>query len=246
MALSALVALPLSHDKQDLQDEVAAEHSWLRKLFGSPPEAKARAALRARLATLITESAAPVVRDAVPATRANLIKEHAAFVAWVTAKRPDAVQSDDAPVTAEAFLAQLGAVPWQKGNSRRGEDLLRQRACLGCHGGSAPIGPALAGVGKRMSRDDLLTAILDPSRDVSSLYAATTYDTRSGESVTGLISYEADVIMLRTGATTMVRLSAGDVLSRRPADSSLMPSGLLDGLGAQNIADLFAHLQSLQ
>jgi len=107
------------------------------------------------------------------------------------------------------------------------------------------MGPALTGVGNRISRENLPTAQVDPSRDVSALYAATIYETRSGEIFSGLIAYEAEVVMLRTGATTMVRIPSGDITFKRPADASLMPAGLLEGLGAQDVADLFAHLQSL-
>jgi putative heme-binding domain-containing protein len=249
LALSALNQLPLPTDKEDLGSELVAQYKWCKRLLDAPADASTRKAVRARIVALASagdSKAAPIVSESAPLSRNTLRTDHAPFFAWLATVAPTVAAADeDAPVTPEKFLEQLGEVPWKTPDAKHGEELLRQRACLGCHGGSTPMGPALAGVGNRMSREDLLTAIVDPSRDVSALYAATTYETRSGESYTGLITYEAEVVMLRTGATTMVRIPSGDITFRRPADASLMPTGLLDGLGAQDVADLFAHLQSL-
>jgi hypothetical protein len=51
---------------------------------------------------------------------------------------------------------------------------------------------------------------------------------------------------VQTGPATTVRLGAVDIVSQQKAQTSLMPTGLLDGLPAQDLANLYAYLKSLQ
>jgi hypothetical protein len=62
----------------------------------------------------------------------------------------------------------------------------------------------------------------------------------------GLIVYESvDGLTLRTGTNRTIRLERSEMefQSRRP--ESLMPSGMLKGLGDAGYADLYAYLRSL-
>jgi putative heme-binding domain-containing protein len=91
-----------------------------------------------------------------------------------------------------------------------------------------------------------LTAIVDPSRDVSSRYATTAIETTAGKVYTGLVIYHSvDGVTLRDGLNQTIRIEANEIESQRTVNTSLMPAGLLDGLSPQELANLFAFLATL-
>jgi putative heme-binding domain-containing protein len=154
------------------------------------------------------------------------------------AKRLNPVSDDET-----AVRTLLGSGFNRAGDVDRGREVFRNR-CQTCHGGSTRLGPDLAGVTKRMSRDDLLTAIVNPSRDVAPAYRTNNIDLKDGKRLTGIIVFEsADGLLVQTGATETKRIAAADIESRTPSSKSLMPDGLLRGLRPKDIADLFAYLE---
>ena len=141
----------------------------------------------------------------------------------------------------------LKRVPWNKGDAARGQTIFNERGCQTCHAGATPLGPDLGGVTGRFSMSDLFNAIIYPSREVAPVYQTTTFQTRNGETYTGLVAFEsADGIILQTGATTTARLADSDIVSRQPSTLSLMPNGLLSGLQPLDLADLYRYLRTLQ
>jgi putative heme-binding domain-containing protein len=142
--------------------------------------------------------------------------------------------------------ALLSAVDWEAGHAPRGHLLFEQQSCRGCHNTQTAVGPDLAGVTKRFSRDDLFTAILFPNRDVSPRYHTTLVETARGKILTGVIIYESvDGLTLRDSTNQTIRVEASEIDVRRELPSSLMPAGLLDHLQPQELADLYAYLQTL-
>ncbi len=135
------------------------------------------------------------------------------------------------------------------GDSQRGAIVFRNRTCQQCHSGaglstSSALGPNLAGAAKRFSRDDLLIAMIDPSRDVSSRYQATLIEHIDGRTLTGMIVYEStDGLLMRNATGQVFRVESKEIENRRPLTTSLMPVGLLNGVSAQDLADLEAYLQ---
>ena len=57
-------------------------------------------------------------------------------------------------------------------------------------------------------------------------------------------SYAADGIVLRTGSG-IIRLDQKDIASKKTSELSIMPEGLLEGLKASELADLYQFLKSL-
>jgi putative membrane-bound dehydrogenase-like protein len=140
----------------------------------------------------------------------------------------------------------LANVNWGEGDAPRGHKLFESRTCAQCHGGSSALGPDLSGAARRFSRDDLFTAILQPSRDVSPRYQATMIQTSGGKVYTGMIVYEAvDGVILRTAANQTFRIKPSEIEERRALKTSLMPAGLLKDLAPADLADLYAYLRSL-
>jgi putative heme-binding domain-containing protein len=140
----------------------------------------------------------------------------------------------------------LGRVPWGDGQLERGKLLFQKHSCSGCHNARAAVGPDLTGVAKRFSRDDLFTALLFPNRDVSPRYHTTLVETASGKILSGLVIYEsAEGLTLRDSTNQTIRVEAAEIDVRRDLPTSLMPDGLLETLQPQELADLYAYLQTL-
>src|SRR5262249_28583039 len=94
------------------------------------------------------------------------------------------------------------------------------------------------------SATDLFDTIIFPSREIAAPYRMTTFHTRDGQAITGLIAFEsADGVIVRTSATSTVRLAGADIVARQASPLSLMPSKLLAGLPPQGVADLYAYLK---
>ncbi len=140
----------------------------------------------------------------------------------------------------------LSTVKWEAGARDRGEGLFQKHSCAGCHNTRTAVGPDLAGIGRRFSRDDLFTALALPSQDVSPRYNTTLIETTRGKVVSGLIVYEsADGVTLRDSTNQTIRIESDEIAFRQELATSLMPAGLLDGLAPEDLADLYAYLRSL-
>ena len=135
----------------------------------------------------------------------------------------------------------------QKGDPARGLAVFR-RECASCHyaaGVGTSIGPAIAAVGTR-TPDALLTAILDPNREVDPRYLTYTVQTVDGRTLSGIITAEtATTVTLRRadGADSVLRSRVEDL---RSAGVSLMPEGLERTIPPADMADLLAFLATVK
>lgn len=144
------------------------------------------------------------------------------------------------------WKTQLEQVDWSAGIAERGKLAFQKRSCIKCHAGTSPLGPDLAGAAARFSREDLFAAILDPSKDVAPLYQTTQVITRSGRMVNGLVVYESpDSTLIQTDPETTVRIAGDEIQLLKKSRQSLMPTGLLNGAEADELADLYAYLRTL-
>jgi len=145
----------------------------------------------------------------------------------------------------ESLRARLEKISWEAGDPEQGEILFRTRGCVQCHGSGNALGPDLAGITARFSRDDLFVAIALPSRDVSSRYQTVLVETKQGKTFSGLVVYEsADGILLRSGVAKTHRIEARDIAAQRTLTTSVMPEGLLKDLTDSQLADLYAYLKA--
>ena len=110
------------------------------------------------------------------------------------------------------------------------------------------VGPDLTGY-ERDNTEFLLTAILDPGLAVREEYEWVTLtlrtkpDEEAARASGFLTGEEEDFLTLRDLAGNDVRLARRDVIDRERSPISVMPEGLLEGLDAAGIRDLFAFLQ---
>lgn len=136
-------------------------------------------------------------------------------------------------------------------NFERGRKLYGEASCALCHhfgpdGGG--VGPDLTGASGTFSVRDLLEAIIEPSKQISSLYGTMVVRMKDGETLSGWIPEETDETisvmesMFGEGKLTVVKRQ--DIQSLAPSATSLMPEGLLDTLKEDEILDLVAFLLS--
>lgn len=202
------------------------------------PAGKEAEPLRARLARSLQASTG----------QSKLGSDPAAWRDWFARTYPRLASQLDAAdgVDVVAWKGRLARLDWTRGHAERGGAIFEKAGCAACHTGSRALGPDLRGVTRRFSRDDLFTAILQPSRDIAPRYRTILIATDDGKVYQGLVAYEAvDSLLLQTGPTTTVRLDHARISSRRLTDASLMPTGLLDRLTDQEIADLYQFLKTL-
>lgn len=231
LCLDALERLPAASQATDLAVLVRAA----RRLKGGKEEDR----LRERVGKLLRAT----TRQELDANDAD------AWAAWFMRTHPaESVKLTGADgVDVTAWTARLDRIDWTAGDAAHGRDVYQRTGCAGCHAGARALGPDLRGVAGRFSRQDLFTAILQPSRDVSPRYQATLVATADGRVFQGAIIYEAvGSLILQTGADKVVRVTDTDIAERRATPQSLMPAGLIDKLTDRDIADLYAHLRSLR
>jgi putative heme-binding domain-containing protein len=136
-------------------------------------------------------------------------------------------------------------------NFERGKSLYIELECAQCHhfgpdGGG--VGPDLTGAGSTFSVRDLLEAIIEPSQQISSLYATSVLVKKDGDIITGWIPEETEttVSMMESmfGEGKLTEVKRQDIASITPSKVSLMPKGFLNAVKEEEILDLVAFLLS--
>src|SRR5262249_6873339 len=108
------------------------------------------------------------------------------------------------------------------------------------------VGPDLLSALRNKSREQLLTDILDPSREVDPRYLAYQVTTKKGQVLTGIIATEtASSVTLRRGekAEDVILRSQIDEIQATPKSSR--PEGLESQMTKKEMADVIAYLQAV-
>ncbi|WP_152049585.1 DUF7133 domain-containing protein [Tautonia marina] len=214
---------------RDDPDELVTLIRTLRRIPEGP--------IRSKIAELLTR-----------ATHHPFHNDPTAWTSWFAKAYPDrsnALSGADG-VDAAAWSRRFASIDWNAGNAEHGRSVFDRAQCSACHSGNRAVGPDLSGITGRFSRDDLLTAIVQPSRDIADRYRSLVVATENGSIFQGIVIYDAvDSLILQTGPTETISLDGDTIEERRPSDLSLMPAGLIDDLSDQEIADLDAYLRSL-
>ncbi len=233
----ALPALGVRHST----DELAAALRALKQACSLGKQAEPRTALM-RLLEFWTEDGADVEWDPDPTKQ--WIGWYNLFAGYYPAEYARLAASTTTDLA--AWRTRLESINWDAGDANAGRQVFELRSCHRCHQQSGHLGPELKGAVTRMSRDDLFTAILDPNLEVSPTYMTTLIATESGQVYHGLIVYESpESTLLQTGPDTTVRITSTEATAMRPSSQSLMPTGLLDPLSDEQVADLYAFLKTL-
>lgn len=152
---------------------------------------------------------------------------------------------------------RAGDEPWKKyagalaeGNSRRGRNIFFENQtaqCIRCHayndmGGNA--GPALDGIGNVLSKEELLIALVEPSKRLAPGYGFVTLELNSGESISGTLMTDLpEGVTVKVGTEEKL-VPRKDIKSTQLAPSSMPAMG--DQLSKRDIRDLVTYLGNLR
>jgi putative heme-binding domain-containing protein len=116
----------------------------------------------------------------------------------------------------------------------RGRQLVAQHAaaqCTRCHtvaGSTAEVGPSLAGVGSRLTRQQLLESLITPSARITPGYGQVSVTLKSGHKVEGTLREEsATTLAIEDTTKGLQRIEVADVATRTNGVSAMPPMNLL-------------------
>lgn len=151
----------------------------------------------------------------------------------------------------EEMVKEIAERALAQGDPRRGERVYRRAelACTTCHaigGAGGKVGPDMTSIGASAPVDYLVESLVLPNAKIKEGYHSVVVETRDGEEYTGTVARETqDELFLRNAAGQEVGVAKASVVRREMGRLSLMPSGLLEPLSAQDRLDLVAFLSRL-
>jgi putative membrane-bound dehydrogenase-like protein len=149
----------------------------------------------------------------------------------------------------DELAAYLDADAARAGNAQRGAQVFVKAQCAACHRVGAngeTIGPDLSTVAQRFQRKEILESIVYPSHAISDQFASRQV-VAGGKTYVGLVVPNGNAgvtVLLSTGEK--VNLANDDIEEVTESAVSAMPTGLLNTLTLEQIADLFAYLNGAQ
>lgn len=141
-----------------------------------------------------------------------------------------------------------------KGDAKRGAELVsmngKMAACLGCHivnGTGRDFGPDLSKVGARLSREQILESLHQPSKTIAKGYETWMLTLKDGSVQTGFVVNPGDTAVTLKLPTGQPQTFDRTQIRRQQVEPlSLMPGGLLQAMTEQEAADVIAYLAGLK
>lgn len=138
------------------------------------------------------------------------------------------------------------------GNAERGERLFNQRAALGCvkchqvNGKGGAVGPDLAGIGGKLTREEILESIADPNKSIAKGYETAVITKDDGRVVSGIIkSMDDKKVILMTADEKLISIDRDEIEEVTRGKSS-MPAEIITYLTTFDLRDLMEYLASLK
>ncbi len=160
----------------------------------------------------------------------------------------DKVLAELKPPSRESVIEKFKGAITLKGDAARGRQVFAQR-CVTCHradGQGMQVGPDLITV-KTKGRDGLLTAILDPNKEIAPQFIAYTVETKDGQSFIGLIAKDdASGLTLKMIGGAEQTIPRAQIKGSSSSGVSLMPEGIEAGMDVQAMADLLTFIEELK
>ena len=149
----------------------------------------------------------------------------------------------------EELHRMILSADFRRGDAGGGARVYERLQCHSCHGGGVTpgqegrlFGPDLAGVTRRLSRQEFADAIVYPSKQVADRFKAQQVQLKEGESLTGFITEQTDDTITLSARDQVHRIARDQVRSVEPQSTSLMPERLLNPLTDEEIRDLLTFL----
>lgn len=130
-----------------------------------------------------------------------------------------------------------------------GRNLYHATSCAKCHrlnGEGGAIGPDLSTAAKKFSMNDMLDAIIEPSKVISDQYGSQQVLTTDGKVIIGRaveIGQQLYVYTVDADAKPLI-LAKDEVEQVTPSKVSQMPLGLIDSLNADELRELMTYLSA--
>lgn len=164
------------------------------------------------------------------------------------AKLADEVLAELKPPSREGVIAKFQPAIAAKGDAARGQVIYTQR-CMACHRAGnlgVQVGPDLITV-KTKGRDGILTAVLDPNKEVAAQYIAYTVETKDGQTLLGIITRDdANSLALKIMGGAEINVARSNVKGSHSSGQSLMPEGIEAGMSVQDMTDLVSFIEELK
>jgi putative heme-binding domain-containing protein len=160
---------------------------------------------------------------------------------WGTLRSPSA----DKAARLAGLKKQLEPEALKQANLGQGRALFTKH-CAACHklfGEGGAIGPDLTG-SQRTNLDYVLENMLDPSALVPREYQVQTVVTDGGRVITGIVKEETDRALTMQTQNEVIVVPKDEIDSRRQANVSMMPEGVIEQLRPEELRDLVAYLAS--
>jgi putative heme-binding domain-containing protein len=144
------------------------------------------------------------------------------------------------------FILSEGA---RGGNAVRGAKVYELVQCNTCHGGGVTpgregriFGPDLAGVTRRLSRQDFADAIVYPSKQVPDRFKGYEVELKDSTPLTGFITEQNDESVTLADREQVHHIPRNRIRAIVPQATSLMPERLVNRLSSDEVRDLLAFL----
>jgi putative heme-binding domain-containing protein len=137
------------------------------------------------------------------------------------------------------------------GDSRRGRRVVMEGAaaqCTKCHtfgtGPGASVGPSLREVGSRLTREQLLESLLEPSAQIAPGFGAVQVTLKNGQRVFGTLREETNAYIVVDAGTGPSRIVKTNIARRTNGPSAMPPMGSV--LTRRELRDVIEYLSSLK
>jgi putative heme-binding domain-containing protein len=162
------------------------------------------------------------------------------------AKSPvEAAEQPDEEIHGLIFLNQLTG-----GNAARGGQIYERLQCHTCHGGGTNpgregrlFGPDLAGVARRLNRQELADSLVFPSKQVPDRFKGYELTLKDSTVLTGFITEHNEKTVTFVERDQVRQIARSEIASLTPQKNSLMPDKLINRLTREELADLMAFLE---
>ncbi len=215
------------------------------EVLGTLKSAEAEKTLASFFDELVLGGAAKVA----PAVQLDLVDAMQANGSPALTAKLDAYRaSKSADSLALAFRDAL----LQGGSVNRGRETFVENPaaqCTRCHtvrNAGADVGPNLSGVATRLTREQILESLLEPSARIAPGYGTVGITLKNGTRVDGTLRDETDThVVLMTGTSPAEqRIAKTDIAQRTNPVSAMPPVGLI--VKPREVRDLVAYLSTLK
>ena len=120
--------------------------------------------------------------------------------------------------------------------------------CTRCHSwneDAAAVGPSLRGIADKLTREQILESLIEPSARIAPGYGSVTLKLKDGSEVSGkLLEENKSFLLLGTSEAEPLKIETERIAERRNSPSSMPPMGLI--LSKREVRDLVEYLSSLR